>query len=191
MLVPRRNLALQRGENTSPTGFVRLPFSAVASNPSSDLVLTPLTGKAFPLRAWLVQYHLLLVAIDPFTNEGAWILPTAVRVLETFEQADCRVGFLMVGADADESKQFLGPHARTVLTFPDPTRSITKALGFERVPAIVHLDMDAKVVTAAEDWNPITWQEVTDTLAKQMRWTGPVLPDPRDPGSFNGTPALS
>ena len=61
----------------------RLPFSAVASNPPSDLVLTPLTGKGLPLSAYLVQYHLLFVVVDPFTNESSWILPTAVRVLET------------------------------------------------------------------------------------------------------------
>ncbi len=162
----------------------------MASNPPHDLVLTPLTGKGFALRAWLVQYHLLLVAIDPFTNEGAWALPVALRVLQTFEQSDCRVGIVLSGADADEARQFLGPHARTILAFPDRDRTITKALGFTRVPAVVHLDMDGKVVSSAEDWNPITWQEVTDELARQMRWTGPVLPDPRDPGSFIGTPAL-
>lgn len=161
----------------------------MASNPSTDLVLTPLTGKGFPLSAWLVQYHLLLVALDPFTNESAWLLDTSVRVLETFEQADCRVGFVMAGADADESRQFLGPHARTILTFPDPNRTIVKSLGFDRLPAIVHLAMDGKVVSAAEGWNPDTWQSVTDELARMMRWTGPVLPHPSDPGSFEGTPA--
>jgi hypothetical protein len=184
------NSSSQKAREHQKLGVVRLPFSAVASNPSSELLLTPLTGKGFPLRGWLVQYHLLLVAIDPFTNEGAWILPTAVRVLQTFEQADCRVGFVMVGADADESRQFLGPHARNILAFPDRDRAIVKSLGFATVPAIVHVDMDAKVVSAAEGWNPITWQDVTDTLAQQMRWTGPVLPDPKDPGSFPGTSAL-
>ena len=160
----------------------------MAANPPTDLLLTPLTGKGFPLTGYLVQTHLLLVALDPFTNEAAWLLKTSARVLETFDQADCRVAFLMTGADADESRQFLGPYTRDFLTFPDPTRSITKAFGLERVPAIVHVGSDATVVNAAEDWDPVAWQVVTDELAQMMRWTGPVLPDPRDPGSFAGSP---
>ena len=161
----------------------------MAANPPTDLILTPLTGKGFPLSANLVQTHLLLVALDPFTNEAAWLLKTSARVLHTFEQADCRVAFLMTGADADEAKQFLGPYAREILTFPDPKRAITKAFGLDRVPAIIHVGSDGLVVNAAEDWNPDSWQVVTDELARMMHWTGPVLPDPRDPGSFVGTPA--
>ena len=161
----------------------------MAANPPTELILTPLTGKGFPLSAYLVQTHLLLVALDPFTNEAAWLLKTSVRVLQTFEQADCRVAFLMTGADADESRQFLGPYAREILTFPDSNRAITKAFGLARVPAIIHIGSDGKVVNAAEDWQPGSWQVVTDELARMMHWTGPVLPDPRDPGSFEGTPA--
>ena len=185
----RRLPTFPRWDITS-TPFRRLPFCAVAANPPSELILTPLTGKGFPVSAYLVQTHLLVVALDPFTNEAAWLLNTAVRVLETFEQADCRVAFLMTGADADESRQFLGPHAREILTFPDATRSITKAFGLERVPAIFHIGSDGKVVNAAEGWNPDTWQVVTDELARMMRWTGPVLPNAKDPGPFAGTPAL-
>ena len=48
---------------------------------------------------------------------------------------------------------------------------------------------DGSVVNAAEDWNPDAWQVVTDELARMMSWTGPVLPDPRDPGAFVGTKA--
>ncbi len=167
----------------------RLPFSAVASNPPSDLVLTPLTGKGLPLSAYLVQYHLLFVVLDPFTNEASWILPTAVRVLETFEQADVRVAFVVSGANPDEAKQFLGPHARTIMTFPDADRSITRALGLDTLPALVHIAMDGKVVSATEGWNADAWQNVTDEVARQMRWIGPILPDPRDPGAFAGTSA--
>ena len=167
----------------------RLLSSAVAANPPSELILTPLTGKGFPLTAYLVQSHLLLVALDPFTNESAWLLNTAVRVLQTFEQADCSVAFLMTGADADESRQFLGPHAREFLTFPDANRAITRAFGLERVPALIHVGSDGKLVNAAEDWNPDAWQVVTDELARMMRWTGPVLPNPKDPGAFVGTAA--
>jgi hypothetical protein len=166
-----------------------LDLSAVASNPPADLFLEPLTGKGFPISAWLVQYQLLLVALDPFTNESSWIFPTTVRVLHNFEQSDARVGVILAGADADESRQFLGPHAKTFLCFPDPNRSIVKGFGLEQVPAIVHVGSDGSVVNAAEGWHPDTWQNVTDELARMMHWTGPVLPDPRDPGAFAGTKA--
>ncbi len=161
----------------------------MASNPPADLQLQPLTGKGFPISAWLVQYQLLLVALDPFTNESAWAFPTAKRVLASFEEADCRVGLILAGADADEARQFLGPNAQEFLCFPDPQRTIVKAFGLERVPAIIHVASDGSVVNAAEDWNPDAWQVVTDELARMMRWTGPVLPDSRDPGAFVGTKA--
>ena len=161
----------------------------MASNPSADLVLSPLTGKGFPLSAWLVQYQLLLVILDPFTTESSWVLPAAVRVLEQFEQADCRVAFVLAGADADETRQFLGPHARSVLAFPDTDRTITKSFGLDRVPAIVHIGSDGNVVNSCEDWDPDGWQVVTDELARMMSWTGPVLPYNGDPGPYLGTPA--
>ena len=161
----------------------------MASNPPADLVLAPLTGKGYPLSAWLVQYQLLLAVIDPFTDEGAWILPTAVRVLETFNQADCRVGIVLAGADTDETKQFLGPYVERLLAFPDPTRAIVRAFAFERLPALVHVGGDATVVNAAEGWHPGTWQAVTDELARIMAWSGPVLPSVKDPSPFAGTPA--
>ena len=53
----------------------------------------------------------------------------------------------------------------------------------------VHVGSDGAVVNAAEDWNPDSWQVVTDELARMMSWTGPILPDPRDPGPFVGTKA--
>jgi hypothetical protein len=162
----------------------------VASNPPADLTLTPLTGKGYPLSAWLVQYQLLLVGLDPFTNESAWLLKTAARILETFDQADCRVGFVMAGADADESRQFLGPYAERILTFPDTDRSIVKAFGLEQLPAVIHVGSDGTVINSAEGWDPDRWQAVTDELARIMSWSGPVLPGPKDPSPFAGSPAL-
>lgn len=175
-------------QHQRPDGW-RLISPAVATNPPADLQLTPLTGKGFPLSAWLVQYQLLLVTLDPFTNESSWLLRTSARVLETFEQADCRVGFVLAGADADETRQFLGPLAGRVLAFADPKRTITRAFGFERIPAIVHVDASGAVVNSCEDWDPEGWQLVTDELAVMMSWKGPVLPYPGDPGPFLGTAA--
>jgi hypothetical protein len=162
----------------------------VASNPPADLVLTPLKGKGYPLSAWLVQYHLLLVVLDPFTNESAWILPTATRVLETFAEADCRVAFVLAGATAEEAEQYLGPLTARILIFPDPDRAVVKSFGLERLPAIIHVANDGTVVNASEDWDPDAWQLVTDELARVMSWLGPVLPVPGDPSPYRGSPAL-
>ena len=167
----------------------RLTLTPVASNPPADLILAPLTGKGYPLRAWLVQYHLLLAVLDPFTDESSWILPTATRVLETFDEADCRVGIVLTGATADEARTFLGPIADRLLVFPDTDRSIVKAFAFERLPALVHVDNDGNVANATEGWNPAAWQVVTDELARVMSWSGPVLPAAKDPSPFVGTPA--
>jgi hypothetical protein len=153
-------------------------------------MLTALTGKGYKLSAYLVQYQLLVVVIDPFTNEGAWILKTAARVLETFDQADCRVGFVVAGGDADDAREFLGPYATRILTFPDPNRTIVKAFGLERTPALVHIGNDGEVVNAAQGWKYDEWQAVTDVVASMNHWTGPILPAPSDPGSFDGAPAL-
>jgi hypothetical protein len=153
-------------------------------------MLTPLHGKSRTVAQLLTTFHLVLVVLDPFTNESAWILPTAARILQVFEQADVRVAWLMAGATPEECRQFLGPWATEILTFVDTDRTAVKALGLERLPANVHLGMDGTVVNAAEGWNPMEWRKVTDHLAKITSWTGPAFPQPSDPGSFEGTPAL-
>ena len=180
------------GAGVHPGGRRRpLAFAPVAANPPPELVLTPLKGKGFPLTGWLVQYQLLLAVVDPFTNESAWLLKTAARVLETFDEADCRVGFVVAGATPAESKEFLGPYATRILVFPDTQRTIVKAFAFERLPALVHLDNSGKVVNAVEDWDPDAWQLLTDEVARSNCWTGPVLPAPGDPSPFRGSPALA
>lgn len=186
----------QRGKHTTNVGGrlrspTERPLSSypVVANPPADLMLTALSGKGYRLSAYLVQYQLLAVVLDPFTNEAAWILKTAARILENFDQADCRVSFVMAGADADQSKEFLGPFATRILTFPDPDRTIVKAFALETLPALVHVGDDGTVVNAAQGWNASEWQAVTDVVASMNHWTGPVLPAAGDPGSFPGTPA--
>ena len=39
-----------------------------------DVELRPIDGEPRPLHAWLTTFHLVLVALDPFTNESAWIV---------------------------------------------------------------------------------------------------------------------
>jgi hypothetical protein len=152
-------------------------------------MLRPLHGNARPLSQYLTTFHLVLVVLDPYTNESAWILESAGRVLSTFTQADCRVGWL-VASDPDDARAFLGPWSETFSTFADPDREMIKALGLQRLPAIVHLAMDGSVAAAAEGWHPAEWQKVTDELAEVLSWKGPTLPHPRDPAPYDGSPAL-
>ena len=141
-----------------------------------------------PLREWVTMFHLVVVVIDPYTDESAWILPTASRILETFSGADCRVAWL-VTADEVDAKRFLGPHAERLLTLLDPDRSLVKGLGLERLPALVHIRQDLSVAGAAEGWDPVEWQAVTDQLGDIMDWSKPCLPALGDPSRFAGSPA--
>ncbi len=159
-----------------------------ASEAPADLELTELGGEVRPLDDWVTTFHLALVVIDPYTDESAWLLETAGRILTTFRGADCRVGWL-VTADADDARTFLGPWAEALLTLVDPDRRVVKSLGLERLPALVHIRQDRAVVGVAEGWDPRKWQEVTDNLSRLMSWSRPVLPAPGDPGPFTGSPA--
>ncbi len=91
--------------------------------------------------------------------------------------------------DADDARTFLGPWADQVLTLVDPDRQVVKGLGLERLPALVHIRQDLTVVGAAEGWDPDEWRAVTDHLARMMSWSRPMLPEPDDPGPFEGSPA--
>ena len=161
----------------------------MARDPSPDLTLTPVKGKSKTIGQLLTTFHLLFVALDPFTHESAWILPTAARILQTFEQADCRIAWLVTGT-VEECQLFLGPLADAIMTFADPDRVAVKEFGLERLPAMVHVGMNEKIEGVAEGWHPSEWKAVTDGLAKIVSWRGPVFPGPQDPGPFEGSPAL-
>jgi hypothetical protein len=161
----------------------------VARDPSPDLALTPLRGRPRTIGQLLTTFHLLFVALDPFTHESAWLLETAARILQVFEQADCRVAWL-VTATAEECRMFLGPWAEEIQTFADPDRVAIKEFGLERLPALVHIGMQGRIEGVAEGWHPLEWRAVTDRVARVLSWQGPVIPGPKDPGPFEGTPAL-
>ncbi|HVE94612.1 MAG TPA: hypothetical protein VNB24_06795 [Acidimicrobiales bacterium] len=155
----------------------------MATTLTPELLLKPLDGEGRTLREWLVTFHLAFVALDPFTNEGAWILPVGTRVLTQFSQADARVALVVTGTEA-ECRIFLGPVVNQLLVFPDPDRTIVNAFDLPRLPALVHVAMDATVAGLAAGWNPPEWQKVVDHLAKVTAWTAPTLPAQGDPGPF-------
>ncbi|MBW3580418.1 MAG: hypothetical protein KY447_11785 [Actinobacteria bacterium] len=159
------------------------------SDAPADVALTPINGSSHTLAQWLTTFHLVLGALDPFTSESAWLLPTVARIFRVYDQADCRVAIL-VTCTAEEARQFLGPYAREFLTFADPDRQAVKGLGLERLPALVHIRQDLSVAGAAEGWHPDEWRSVTDELSRAMSWSRPAIPSPRDPAAYEGTPAL-
>jgi hypothetical protein len=162
----------------------------MAANPPPDLVLAPINGERRTVAEWLNMFHLVLVALDPFTNESAWILPTAGRILTTYDQADCRVGWLVAGTP-DECRQFLGPWSREILTFADPDRTAIRGLGLEWLPAWVHLGLDGSVIASAEGWDPAAWKACTELLSRMMSWSRPLIPAAGDPARYPGTPAVA
>ena len=48
---------------------------------------TPIQGEGRTLEQWLTTFHLVSVVIDPYTNESAWILDTAARIMRNFTGA--------------------------------------------------------------------------------------------------------
>ena len=161
----------------------------MASNPPADLVLTPLGREPRTLAEWLTTFHLASVVIDPYTNESAWVLNTAARILTNFQGAAVRVNFIIT-CDEDDAKAFLGPLAEEFLVFVDPDRLAVKALGLEQLPAFVFIQSDESVPASAEGWNAAEWRHVAEVIATTTAWNKPIIPAPGDPVAFHGTPAL-
>jgi hypothetical protein len=162
----------------------------VAKNPALDIPLTPLQGTARPLEEWLTTFHLASVVLDPFTNESAWILDTAAKVLRNFMGSSVRVNWVVTGTP-DEARAFLGPLADEFLTFADPDRELVRSLGLENLPAFVFLRIDGSVAASAEGWDAAAWKRVADEIASTTSWSSLNLPGPGDPVAFHGTPAVS
>lgn len=161
----------------------------MVSEAPADLSLAPINGSPHALSQWLTTFHLVVAMLDPFTAESAWLLPTIGRILRVYDDADCRVA-LLVTCSPSEARSYLGPYAKEHLTFADEEREVAKALGLERLPALVHIRQDLSIAGAAEGWCPEEWRGVTDGLSKAMHWSRPLVPGPRDPAPYDGTPAL-
>jgi hypothetical protein len=160
----------------------------VATDPPADLRLAPINGEAGTIAEWLTTFQLAVVVLDPFTNQSAWIIETAGRVLTHFREADCRVAFVVTGT-ADEARQFLGPWADKVLTFADPDRAVPKGLGLNELPAFLHIRGDRTVAAAAEGWDPEEWRVVAESLADNNSWSVPLIPTNGDPSPYAGSAA--
>jgi hypothetical protein len=160
----------------------------VATDPPASLTLTPTTGEGRTIEEWLTTFHLASVVIDPYTNESAWILDTAARILRDFRGAAVRVNFVST-SDAADARAFLGPLAEEFLVFADPDRAYVKALGLEHLPAFVFLGQDGTVRAATEGWHPAEWRDVARTIAKATAWSHPTIPLPADPSPYHGSPA--
>ena len=160
---------------------------AVATNPAPDLALVPVSGKPRTVRELLTTFHLLLVAVDPANVRSRWIVPTAARVLFEYEQADCRVAWLVAG-DAADARKLLGRWGSDIMTFVDPELTAIKGFGLQTLPAIVHVSQTLEVVNAIEGWDPPAWRDLTKELSRRMSWSRPHIPAPGDPGPFDGAP---
>jgi hypothetical protein len=159
----------------------------VATNPAPDLALVPITGHSRTVREWLTTFHLLFVAVDPASVRSRWIVPTAARVLFEYEQADCRVAWLVAGDPAD-ARKLLGRWATDIMTFVDPELTTIKGFGITTLPAIVHVGMNLDIVNAVEGWDPMAWRDLTTELSRRMSWSRPHIPTLTDPGPFEGAP---
>lgn len=160
----------------------------MATKLPDDLSLAPLGGAARALSEWLTTFHLASVALDPFTNESAWVLESAVRILEEFRGSHARVNFLVTASD-DDARAFLGPLTERFLVFCDPDRAVVSAMGLELLPAFVFTRVDREVVAVAQGWNAAEWHAVAEAIAATTKWNVPMIPAPGDPGAFAGTPA--
>ncbi len=154
------------------------------SNP--NIILDPIQSSPRTLSDWVTNFHLVLVALDPFRYESSWILDTARQILRTFYQADCRTAWLVAG-DSQQAQAFLGPLSQEFLTFADPSREAIKSLGIEQLPAFLHINHSPEVTGSAQGWNPIQWRAVANNLALAMKWKPPIIPMPNDPAPFQGS----
>ncbi len=159
----------------------------MATDPPADLTLTPLGGRPRTVRELLCTFHLLLAAFDPYEEQSSWLLPTATRILRTFDQADVRVALLVTAGPAD-ARLWLGPHAAEFRVFVDPDRTVVKGFGLKELPAAVFLGMDGTVIQSAEGWQPGDWRKVTEKVAGITGWSAPVVPAAKDPAPFAGSP---
>ena len=169
-----------------PVNLLALPSEAVTTDVQAAVELTPLTGESRPISEWTTNFHLAIVALDPYTNESSWIIDTALRVLRSYSEADVRIALLVTASEA-EVRDYVGPLASEILVFVDPERVAAKAFGLDTLPAFVHINQAHQVEASAQGWNPAEWASVAANLSARMDWTVPQIPENGDPSPFAGT----
>ncbi len=168
--------------------LLALPSETVTTDVQASVELSPLTSEPRPISEWTTNFHLAIVALDPYTNESSWIIDTALRILRNYTEADVRIALLVTAAE-DEVRQYVGPLAEEILVFADPDRAAVTAFGLETLPAFVHINQAHQVEAFAQGWTPQDWAVVAANLSARMDWTVPQIPDVGDPSPFAGTPA--
>jgi hypothetical protein len=161
-----------------------LPSAPVAQDPDPTVELTTLRGVTRTLDNWTTNFHLALIVL-PGRPEASPYVRVGRRIADVFGGSDTRAAFLVVGAERS-ARRVLGPVAERYLVFLDPDGLVVKSLGLVRVPAFVHVRLDATLAGAAEGWDPAKWDDVAGGLAKAMAWTKPLIPAPGDPRPFEG-----
>ncbi len=156
----------------------------MAKDPDPSLELTTNRGVTRTIDEWTTSFHLALVML-PGRPEAAAYVRIGKRIAETLGGSDCRPAFLVIGNER-AAQRVLGDTMNQYLCFLDPEGTAVKGLGVERVPALVHVRLNATVAGSAEGWNPPEWKEVVERLAKEMAWTKPLIPAAGDPPAFSG-----
>ncbi len=170
------------------TGRITSTPVAAAEVPAS-LSLTSVDGQTRTMDEWLITFQMLGVVLDPFTYESSWILESAGRILEGFQGASVRTCFVVTGT-IDEAKQFCGPWVDRVLVYADPARELVKAAELEALPALLHIRQNRQLGGIAQGWEPAEWKAVVGQVARERRWTQPLIPAAGDPSPYPGSPAL-
>lgn len=142
----------------------------------------------WPLRNWLTTFPLVLVTLDPYTEESARILHTARRIMLHYEEANCRTCWLLT-CDADGAQRFLGPWTKEQITFVDPGRDVVKELGLEYLPAFTLIRQDGTIAASTEGWHPSQWRTVAEAISHLTKWNRPIVGTESDPLPYRGTPA--
>lgn len=171
----------------TPENLLALRSEPVTTDVQAAVQLTPLKGEARPISEWTTNFHLAIVALDPYTAESSWILGTALRILRNYAEADVRIA-LLVTAPAEDVATYVGPLADEILVFVDADRSVVKAFGLGTLPAFVHINNAHQVEAMAQGWDPTEWAGVAANLSARMDWTKPEIPGNGDPSPFTGTP---
>ena len=160
----------------------------MATDPPADLTLSPINGEPGTIADWVTTFQLAAVILDPFTNESAWLIETAGRLLTHFREADCRVAFIVTGT-ADEARSFLGPWADKVLTFADPGRATVKGARAQRAPRLRAGPRRSPRRGRRRGLGPGGVAPGGAVAGRQHELVGPARPRAGDPSPYAGSAA--